>query len=312
MPMNMETFCMAIKEKIQEELGDGFHISLNPVLKINGTRLTGLVIQTEGCSVSPSIYLDPYYREYANGRAGLGEITDSILECHRSKSQEGCSFDLGGLKRWETAKPLIACKLVSYNDNQELLGTTPHERFLDLAVICYYMVGGDPSATVLIQDSFLPLWGIDRDELLRAAKENTPCLLMPVIRGMGEVIAGLEDVIAGLPGSWGLCGAGRMAETGMYVLTNRHALNGSVCILYPGLLKGLADRLQDDLCIIPSSIHEVLIIPAGKTAGNREWLSQMVQEVNRTQLEREEALADHVYYYSRADDLITMQRGSQS
>ncbi len=108
MSMNMETFCMAIKEKIQKELGDGFHISLNPVLKNNCTRLTGLNIRTEGCSVSPIIYLDHYYREYANGRAGLGEITGSILECHRSKSPERCSFDLGGLKRWETAKPLIA------------------------------------------------------------------------------------------------------------------------------------------------------------------------------------------------------------
>lgn len=299
MSMTMETFCSTIKEKIQKELGDGFHISLNPTLKNNGTRLTGLAIQTEGCSVSPSIYLDPYYLEYANGRAGLEEITGSILECYHSSSPKGYSPDLDGLKKWETAKPRIACKLVSYNDNQELLGITPHERFLDLAVICYYMVEGNPSATILIQDSFLPLWGIDKNELFQAAKENTPCLLTPTIRGIG-------DVIVELAGSMELCGTDRMADISMYVLTNQHAVNGSACILYPGLLKGFADRLQDDLYIIPCSIHEVLLIPAGRTAGGREELSEMVREVNKTQVAREETLADHVYYYSRAADLITL------
>lgn len=83
-------------------------------------------------------------------------------------------------------------------------------------------------------------------------------------------------------------------------------MNGSIGILCPDLLKNFADEIQDDLYIIPSSIHEVLLVPAGETAGNGRELSEMVQEVNRTQVEREETLSDHVYFYSRETDRITM------
>ena len=110
----------------------------------------------------------------------------------------------------------------------------------------------------------------------------------------------------------------------MYVLSNRTKLNGSACILYQDLLKNFAERLRSDLYILPSSIHEVLIIPvnsftspadpllssANSPADTRQQsyreLSEMVQEVNATQLSTEDILSDHVYYYSRESSRITM------
>ena len=91
----------------------------------------------------------------------------------------------------------------------------------------------------------------------------------------------------------------------MYVLTNQHKLNGSVCILYQNVLRDFANRLACDFYILPSSIHEVLLIPAANQISYQE-LSDMVQDVNSSQLSREEILSDHVYYYSRETCQITM------
>jgi len=91
----------------------------------------------------------------------------------------------------------------------------------------------------------------------------------------------------------------------MYMLSNQNKLNGSVCILYQDLLKDFSERLGCDLYILPSSVHEVLILPAQNDTSCQS-LSEMVKEINSSQLSREEILSDHVYYYSRKTCRITM------
>ena len=91
----------------------------------------------------------------------------------------------------------------------------------------------------------------------------------------------------------------------MYVLTNRQRLNGACCILYQDVLKQVAGRLGDSLYILPSSIHEVIAIPAS-ASGNPKELSQLVQEINIAEVAPEEVLSDHAYYYDRELDEISV------
>ena len=80
-------------------------------------------------------------------------------------------------------------------------------------------------------------------------------------------------------------------------------------MLYPDVLKKLADTVNDDLVIIPSSIHEVLLLPE-RLAGTSRSLNEMVQEVNRQGVEPMDRLSDHVYYFRREGCLITVPQGS--
>ncbi len=91
----------------------------------------------------------------------------------------------------------------------------------------------------------------------------------------------------------------------MYVLTNRQRLNGACCILYQDVLKQVAGRLGDSLYILPSSIHEVIAIPAS-ASGNPKELSQLVQEINIAEVAPEEILSDHAYYYDRELDEVSV------
>lgn len=71
---------------------------------------------------------------------------------------------------------------------------------------------------------------------------------------------------------------------------------GACSILYPGMLEQLAERIGGDYYMIPSSVHEFLLVPREREQ-DREELKKMIAEVNRTELPPEEVLSDHLYLY---------------
>jgi len=89
-----------------------------------------------------------------------------------------------------------------------------------------------------------------------------------------------------------------------YIMTNKYQINGASVLLYHGLLDGLAEKLGTDLYVIPSSIHEFLILPVLPGTCIQD-LNAMIHEVNSTQVEEEEILSDHAYFYSRSEKLLT-------
>ena len=91
----------------------------------------------------------------------------------------------------------------------------------------------------------------------------------------------------------------------MYILTNETKLNGAACILYENVLYDFAQKLGEDLYILPSSVHEVILLPK-LSVFEKDELVNMVREVNTEGVAAEEVLSDHVYEYNRTQRLITM------
>ena len=91
----------------------------------------------------------------------------------------------------------------------------------------------------------------------------------------------------------------------MYVLTNESSLNGASCILYEDVLYDFAHEIDNDLYILPSSIHEVILLPKLSIYEKKE-LVNMVREVNTEGVDADEVLSDNVYEYNRKDRIITM------
>ena len=179
---------------------------------------------------------------------------------------------------------------VNAGENAVLLSSLPHYRYFDLAVIFYLIVGEsrEGQMTALIRHEHLELWGITPEQLTQLAESNTPRLLPSRITPIEEAIAQFSEWTPDLSHS----------TVNLFVLTNEKGLNGASCILYPGVLKDFSDSVSDDLIILPSSIHEVLLTPQ-KTALSIDELNEMVQSVNHTDVPPEDRLSDHVYCYSR-------------
>ena len=97
------------------------------------------------------------------------------------------------------------------------------------------------------------------------------------------------------------------AERNLLILTNRSGVYGASAILYEGVLKNIAQRLGSDLVILPSSVHEVILLPY-EDERRMEGLERMVREINQTVLPEEEVLSDQVYVYNRETDKVFRAR----
>ena len=295
-----EKFQEIVTDKVQKKLDEKVRVKVTSVVKNNGVVLKGLCFTKEEEGISPTIYLESFYEEYKNGK-DFSDIVDHILDIFHLGSKNRV-FDVNTFLDFEKAGKHIAYKLVNYEKNKELLKRIPHKKYLDMAIVYYYLLNNEEieNATILIYNNHLECWGITEEELDRVARENTPKLLKEDLRSLTEILfemlskrgfAGAEDLPV------------EPDENCMYVLSNSTRIFGAAAILYTDVLKEFADELKQDLYILPSSVHEVILVP--KTVGiEPETLREMVKEVNATQLEETEILSDSVYCFSREENRV--------
>lgn len=263
-------------------------VELYQVNKNNGVFLEALTIKVDGENISPSFYLDDFYNLYLQGHttAGLAEVIYLNWESHRIKEGIDTSF----FSDFAKIRPFICYRLIHYQRNEEMLKEHPHIKMMDLAMVFYYRVPKEilEGANVLVRKSDIKRWGISREELLKIANENTPGQMPYKIVAMDDFLMGKvewEERIDYLK-----------TESSMYILSNKEQFYGAAAIFYPNLLKNISHYFKTNLYILPSSIHETILIPDREEYSKAD-LENMVREVNKTQLSREEILSDKVYYY---------------
>lgn len=299
--MEYKEFVEYIKMNAGYIAGEGGNITINHVIKNNGCEMDGLVIMEKGKDIAPTIYLDSFYELYTNGE-NIKNIIRQI-ELIYEQNKNNVTFDVNILKHFDTIKDKIVYKVVNYRSNEKLLEQVPHKRILDLAVVFYCLLDNEygRSATALIYNNNLKNWNVTIDDVYKAALKNTPDLLHSKISSMAALFE--------------KCGVNVDGEevdlkdyvpSDMYVLTNESKLNGAACILYENVLYDFAQKLGADLYILPSSVHEVILLPK-LSMFEKDELVNMVKEVNTEGVAADEVLSDHVYEYNRTERLITMQ-----
>ena len=292
--MKYQEFIQDIKQYLSTQVDPSHKVVIQPVIKNNGTQLDGLIIFDPLLNISPTIYLNPYYHRYLNG-VSMEDIYEDILNTYHEHLPQ-TDFDISLFKDFEKAKENILIKLVNFEKNKEILEDVPYVKFYDLAIIFVVAVSDfmHEYATILIHNQHLSFWNINEDELYQIAMKNTPNLLPYRLEPMDKLLESFDD---SLP---------LLFDTKMYVLTNSIKIHGASCLTYPALLQTLAKELNDDLLIIPSSIHELLILPLTDASKEYSLLDyhEMIQEVNETQLTDDEVLTDHVYLYLQSTDKL--------
>ncbi|MBQ7919211.1 MAG: hypothetical protein IJ324_04650 [Lachnospiraceae bacterium] len=294
--MKFTVFMNLVKDRVQETLGDTVEVKVRSVLKNNSVRLWGLIITEDGKNISPTIYLECFYEAYEKGTA-IDTIVEAIVDSYRNVPKE-LAVNMDFFKDFEKVKDRVAYRLVNLENNKELLADVPFIPYLDLA-ICFYYAFGDTQigeGAILIQRSHLEMWHTDEKELFSLAQENTSKLYpfeIMRMRSVMEQILGAQDLEI----------LDEIDPASMYVLTNKKRIQGAATILYPEVLEHIGDKLGKDFYIIPSSVHEVILMPM-REEPDRNVLKDMIYEVNRTQLAPEDVLSDSLYFYNRKDKRI--------
>lgn len=284
---------------------DDTRLSIDSFSHNNQLSLDGLTILEPGSNISPTIYLEQYFRQYQEG-AALSDIQQQILAFYR-QHRITQNVDTSFFTCLDNVQPQIVYKLINFRKNRELLGDLPHFAYLDLAIVFYCLVPNDcgENASILIHNSHLDYWGISKDSLLLFAQKNTPKLLPWRFDSLMDLLLPMLSSLSGEE-EQKLLQSSENEHVPMYVLTNNRCYFGACCILYPDVLKKISETLEDNLFLLPSSIHEVIIIPAS-FADNPNDLHKIVCEVNLTEVATEEILSDSIYYYDRDTDQISMQ-----
>ncbi len=309
--MNYNEFITYIKNSFKRLMGGNSRIEVKSIIKNNDCEMEALIIMEGDCVVSPTIYLNDYYEAYKKGMH-IGDIISQIYRTYKNyKIDNNISAEF--FRDFAKIKSNIVYKHVNKDNNKKLLKDVPYFEYLDLAIVFYFIINTEDikNATALIHNRHLELWNINKDALFEIAKYNTPRLLRCTMADMNDVIRGFiyEEMTDGkgvMPES--LAELERL-ETAydnrtvkMFVLTNNLKVNGAACILYDNIIRQFASFIGSDLYIIPSSVHEVILVPAGSVG--IEELNKMVRQVNREEVEKYEILSDHIYKYVYKQDKI--------
>lgn len=298
-------FADAVKGILEKRLAD-CEVEIREVEKNNGVLLTGIAIRRKGSPIAHTIYINQLFEEYRDGR-DVQEIAGEIEKVYQLERKPDLQdFHVEDLVDFEKIRNKISLKLVNAGKNKNRLKSMPHRMFLDLAVVyeaCVVNLTG-AVGTVVVTNDMMKSWGVKEELLYELALHNT----LEHDRG---VVKPLESLMQTLIGSgekteeethhykdFDISIAEDIQETALYVATNRSKTNGAAVLLYPNLLDSVG-TLLGDYFVLPSSIHETLLLP---TDGGMEpdTLIQMVHEVNASVVADEEVLSENVYRYDVA------------
>lgn len=261
------------------------------VSKNNQVSMIGLSIGRKDNHLQPILYLEPYYHSYFKGKE-LERILCEIGAAYE-EYESGFYLEPEKIKSYEYIRGHLFFRLVNYEKNKEQLKDCPYERIEDLAVTYRWIAyrNRDGMASAVIRQRDLQLWGISEEQMKEDAIANTYKIFPPTIRKIQSVIPiHVEE-----------------GDIPIFVLSNGDYMNGASAMIYKGILKDFADHMESNLYILPSSIHEVILLLEEDTDDVND-LFRMVEETNRTVVDQEEVLSDSVYYYDREKDKITIAK----
>lgn len=274
-----EAFRDRLYDTLDLELEGLGETSVSQISGCDGRTIDAYFITMPGRK-APNVFYPSYFYQKYRGGTSIPEIVENIKDCIRWISSDDISEE--DLSDFECAKSHIVPKLISGEGNRDWVSNVVHLPYLDMMIVFVYVVRaeGDEFVSFTISENMLSDWGITRDELLDAAIESA-MELFPLS------IDSIEDVLG--------LSTDEFRQT-FYVMTNTRRHLGAAAMLYHNALLDFANRLGGGFSVIPSSIHEVLLIPDSLCISQSD-LKQMLQDVNGSVVRPDEVLSEKVYHF---------------
>lgn len=299
--MNFEQFAKYVEENIKDYLPSRYADASIHILNCRKTTksesYTGINVALPDRGVNeatPLISLDGIYKKMQEENISLGKIMKDIAGVVKESAEKAIKIDLSKRNILEN----LFTVAVNYSDAN--LDDKPYMQINDIAIVAKSEVAYNENGAITITNDLVEMLGMSPDEIMTMAMENNAKFSRPVCRDMLTLMSDLLD--ADLPKP-------KADEPKMYVLTNRRGIYGASFIADKQVLGSIAERLGGDFAILPSSVHELIIIPEIKKHMLPE-LKAMVEDVNRTLVvEQGTFLSDNVYVYDAQKDMVAVYDG---
>lgn len=189
------------------------------------------------------------------------------------------------------AKKSLFVKLVNTERNESLIEQSISKEFLDLSAVVRVVLKMDKEgmSSMVLSKGAAEILGMTEEEIYAAALANTLRLFPPKLMNLGRYV---EMSIGG-----------KLTlgedEVTTYILTNQKEVDGAIYLMSPEVVGAIAEALEDDLYILPSSVNEVLLVRASEVRDGVDGLKAMVRDVNETIVAEKEILSYSVYHYDK-------------
>lgn len=292
-----EQFYEQVVENISAQLGEEVIVKIDKVNKVNCV-LDALIIHREDETSAPVIYLDPFFEKFEAGDS-IENVLEDILAVYTAGTCTNIAalFQLDEFKDFDTVKDRIILKVINTERNQNLLRSVPSVPVGELglsAVFYITLLTGEMNAVILVKNDFLATWNKDVSDLVSQAEENANKFLNFSIRDLGQVLSELMD----------LSENDVLNAPALYILTDETSTLGASQLYFKDKIREFALQYECDVYILPSSIHELLLLPVSCTDMDVESLREMVISVNATAVSDMDFLYDGVFKYILAEDRI--------
>jgi hypothetical protein len=202
------------------------------------------------------------------------------------------------LHNYDMIKDKLFARVCSVERNRELLNGIPHMVREDLAVTYGIIVDDHNGLNIAkINYDMLGDWGITAEELHRDAMENSEKFTPARVESMFQAL-GMDDPEE----------EQEEPDLKMFIVTNEMRLFGATSLFYEGVMEKVAGRVHGDYYILPSSIHEMIIVPDNADM-TLDGLESMVKDANSSILAEQDILTDTVYHYDATEKVFEKARG---
>ena len=304
--MNREEFADQLMDEILDRMPDeirsGMTISCRDVTKMNDVTLHGITFREKGNPAEPIFYLDDFLNRYQEGEP-MGHLADDIVSKYLSirdrvgklQAPEITADDLS----YDRVKDKLSLRLLEVKRNRDFLRNVPYLAVGNgLALVADVRISEEvegQSRTTVTYD-LLKKWGISGKDLFQEATQHTEAAEPAKLLDMERYLIG---------GDRTNLLARKDSERGdILVLTNEDGLFGAAALFYPGVKEEIASVLGEGYSVLPSSVHEVIIVPDSLGMG-AEDLTKMVKEVNSFMVSPGERLSDRVFHFDARDRDLT-------
>lgn len=292
--MSYEEFKKEVESRFTDFLPDKYlecKVSVRPVQK-NNCIMDGLTVMIG--NIAPTIYLNAMYEDYKTiGR--FDEIMAKAGDFYLQAIKNVPSIDVSIFEP-SYIRENVFMQLVNYEKNKKMLENAPHVRFLDLAIVFRVVVDKNESGitSYLIKNELLENIGLEVSDLEEIAERNTKNMFPVVATDIDEVVDIPQDMMADILPKDGF---------NLIVATNNIHMNGAIFMAFKDELEKVADSMESDFYIIPSSIHEVILVPDAGVS-DAELIKSTIADVNTTMLDAPDFLSDSLYKFTRSTGTV--------
>lgn len=303
----IKTFSEYVLSQIQEHLPERYQKAdcrIQEVLRNNGVYGTAMEFDVQGENAVCCIHMDPYYAEFKQGKLIAEIMKEIVIQIQETYEIEKLMKE-SHIEDFQYMKPYLRISLVNTGRNRQRLPGMPHMEMEDLSIVCRVEIPSPEGyGRVEVTNDMLKGWGISKEMLFDTAFKNMQESRDYILQAASLKIC---ELFADAPAPENLLDAPADAELDprevFYILTNKECFQGASAIVCPWVMEKVSGLFPEGFYILPSSTHEILIVSENGEKDVKE-LVEMVRDVNRTEVRREEVLSDHIYEYDRENRRI--------